>query len=277
VGTLVVWLTAVATILGPMALISPLAAAIIAGVLLWFAYPIGLMCAMDAHNSLALIYLPLLGQLARHLPKVLLVGFATLPMGAAVVGLLVAAMLHSTAWAVPAAVVLPLALFLYARCWGRLAWLALNMKRRRQREKAPLPKEASVTVLDPWAPPPEEPIPEMDVEVEEPEPLAEEDDEWAANPRPYEVPPAESGAPLPFSNEEYYEQYRKRERERKARAEGRKPGEKRRRTSLGTAFGPDFWGFLAIHRTRRAAASLAALTLAFLVLLRIAMLMFPHG
>jgi hypothetical protein len=277
VGMLIVWLSAASLFMGPLFLLSPWVMAIGGGLFLWFAYPVGLLCVMDSNNSLALIHVPLLQRLGRHFPSVLLVGLMTLPLGAAVGGLLSAVMLYSTAWAVPAAVVLPPALFLYARCWGRLAWMLLNMKRRRQLEEAPLPEAAGVTVLDPWALPPKEPIPEMDVEVEEPEPAAPEpEDEWAANPAPYEVPaPGEAGVPPVFSHEEYYDNYRKREEERKARAEGRKPSEKRRRrrATMRNAFGPDFWPFLIAHRTIRAAANLGALTLGLLVLLRIALLM----
>jgi hypothetical protein len=279
-GMLVFWASVGSLFLAPLWLANPWVTIIGGGLFLWYAYPIGLLCVMDSRNSIALIYMPLLARLVRHLSSVLLVGLATLPLGAAVAGLLTLVMLHSTAWAVPAAMLLPLGLFLYARAWGRLAWMVLNVKRRRQREKAPLPKGARVTVLDPWALPPEEPIPEMNVEVEEPDPAASsaaEDDEWAANPKPYQVPAApDADAPLPFSNEEYYKQYRKREEERKARAEGRKPGQKRRRrATLGSAFGAEFWPFLGELRTLRSAATVAALTLGLLVLLRIAVLMVP--
>ncbi len=222
-------------------------------------------------------------RLIQHPVAIIFTGLLTLPLAALVGGSVIATLLHSTVWAVAAALVLPIALLLYARCWGRFAWLVLNARAgRRSPEKAPPPEAERTAVLDPWALPPPEEIPEMDVEVDEPEPPpppADEDEEWAKNPAPYAVPGADDHAapPTPFSHEEYYDEYRKREEERKARAEGRKPGVKRRRrrATFANAFGADFWPFLVEQRTLRAGLGLGVLTLAFLVLVRIAVLMMP--
>ena len=59
-------------------------------------------------------------------------------------------------------------------------------KRRKQHEMAPA-EAKYVTSHDPWALPREEPVPELDVEVEElPPPVTDEWDEWAT-PTPYSV------------------------------------------------------------------------------------------
>ncbi len=284
VGLLVFWLTAGGAFLWPMAFAGPVWFAVGAGLFLWLAYPVGLLCVLDARNSLAVIHVPLFARLPRYLPAVLFTGLVTLPLGAAAGGLLTGVVLHSVFWAIPAALVLPWALFLYARFWGRLAWLVLNRKVRRSAEDSPPPEAARVTVQDPWEIPREEPIPEVDVEVEE-EPVAPaaEDDEWAERPVPYQIGKANAGAgsggppaPPPFSHVAYYEDYRKREQHRRDRAEGRKPGQRRRRrATFRAAFGADVWPFLAEWRTLRAAFGLAAATLAFLLVLRVAIATMP--
>jgi hypothetical protein len=277
-GMLIFWLSVSSVFLGPLALINPWLYAAAACVFLWFAYPVGLMCVMEARSSLAVIHMPLMVRLLGFLPSVLLVGFVSLPLGLAVATLIAVVFVYGAFWAVAAAVVLPPALLLYARCWGRLAWMVLNVKRRRTSEKPP-PEAAHTTVLDPWALPPEEPIPEVEVELDEPEPLAPaapdpwEDEEWAKNPAPYELPPVEqrpADAPPLFSYAEYEKDYRKREEARRARAEGRKPGESRRRrkATLRNAFGADFWPFLVQDRTLRSSLGLGVLTLTLLALLQ---------
>lgn len=279
VGILAFWGTAGATVLSPLVLAGPWVYGIAGAVLLWYAYPIGILSVMDAHNALAVVHMPLILRLMRYAGPVLLVGLMTLPLGVATVGLLVAVMLRGMLWAIPTAFVLPIAVLLYARSWGRLAWMVLNVKARRRPDEPAPPEAAAVVAHDPWAMPAVEEIPELDVQIDEPAPPisvlpSPAIDEWDVNPAPYEVPPTET-AEAPFSNDEYYRQYRKREEARKARAEGRKPGEKRRRASFGAAFGRDFWPFLFEHRTERVALSLGVLTLIVLALVRIVIEMLP--
>jgi hypothetical protein len=280
-GSFAVWLTAGLLLSLPLMALNVWAGAALWANFVWFGYPVSLMCVMDANNSLAVIHLPLLVRLARHLGAVAAVGLATLPFGIMGAGLLALSLLHSTWWAIPAALVLPWTVFVYARCWGRLAWMLLNLKdRRRPDDEKPPVEAAKATVQDPWAAPAEEPIPEVEVQVEAPPPLApgEVEDEWAENPRPYGLGSAEETGPTqpaPFSHEEYARDYYKREEARLARAEGRTPREKRRRrkATLGNVLGPDCWGFLLEFRTIRAAVSLGALTLGTLIMLRLALLL----
>jgi hypothetical protein len=278
-GSFAAWLTISLVLSAPVLALNPWVGAVFATVLVWFGYPIGLMCVMDAGNSLAVVHLPLLVRLSKHLGAVLAVGFVTLPLGVITGGLLAGVVLHSLLWALPAAMVLPWAIFLYARCWGRLAWMLLNVKdRRRSQEEKPPAEAAQAMVQDPWALPPEEPIPEVDVEVESPPPPVDADDEWAENPAPYALGNAEkkpaAGEGELFSHAEYEKQYRKREEARAARAEGRTPREKRRRSraTLGNVLGPDCWGFVLEFRTIRAALSLGILTLVLLIMLGVALL-----
>ena len=293
-GLLACWASFGANFLVPLFLINQWLGAVLAAFYLWLVYPIGFLCIMDARNALAVFYVPLIARLGRYLPYTLFVAVVTLPLGVVAGGLLALAILRGVVWAVPAALVVPPVLFLYARFWGRLAWLVLNVRNsaRRSGEVAPAPQERGRT-HDPWAIPQEAPIPEVEVEVDEPKSsVTDGDDEWAEHPASYQVAsaaPASSspssgeetsggGEPQPFSHEKYYADYRKREEARKARAEGRKPGEKRRRrATFGTAFGADLWPFLNERRTLRAGLQLAVATAAFLVLLRIAILMLPVG
>jgi hypothetical protein len=278
---LVFWVPVGATLASPLLFTGPWPFGITVAAFVWFIYPIGLLSVMEAHSAIAVLHMPLFLRLARYAGAVLVVGLITLPLGAAVGGLLALATLKGVVWAIPTAFVLPVVLLVYARSWGRLAWMVLNVKARRRPDAEPPPEAAAAMAHDPWALPPREEVPEMEVEVEEPEPtpslpLADDDDDWPSTPGPYDVPAVETGE-APFSHDEYYRKYRKREEERKARAEGRKPGEKRRRrrANLRTAFGEDFWPFLFEHRTQRVAVSLGMLTLVVLALVRVLVSMIP--
>jgi hypothetical protein len=292
-GMLIFWTSVTGIFVSALILVSPWIFAAAFGLIIWYAFPVGLLCVMDARSSVAVVHLPLLVRLASHLPTVLLVGLITLLPASVAGGLFVGLLLHSIFWALPAALVLPPVLFFYSRCWGRLAWMLLNIKPRARTsstERAP-PGAAHARIHDPWAMPPEEPIPEIDVALDEPEPPApdlDEDNEWAEKPAPYLVTPtmlrsasaaAEQGDPAggQFEHAPYYAEYRKRDELRRARAEGLKPGERkrRRRASFRNAFGKDLLPFLIQRRTIRAGLGLAAATLIFLVLLRIAILTAP--
>jgi hypothetical protein len=285
------WLSVTGVFMGALVLVSPWAFAVAVGVTIWYAFPVGLLCVMDARSSVAVVHIPLLVRLASHLPTVLLVGLITLLPASVAAGLFAGVLLHSIFWALPAALVLPPVLFFYSRCWGRLAWMLLNIKARVRGsavEVAP-PEAAQAKIHDPWSLPAAEPIPEFDVALDEPEPPdVEADTEWAKKPAPYLVSPtalrsasaaAEQGDSEggQFEHAKYYAEYRKRDELRRARAEGLKPGERkrRRRASFRNAFGKDLLPFLIQRRTIRAGLGLAAATFFFLVLLRIAILTAP--
>jgi hypothetical protein len=285
-GLLTFWLTIAGVLMSFFIMVGPWAYAGAVGLFLWYAYPIGLVCVMDARSPVAVVHLPLFVRLFGHIPTVLLVGLMTLLPATLVFGSLAGLLLQSIFWAVPAALLLPPALFFYARCWGRLAWMVLNIKPRTQKpaRELPPPEAAHTRIQDPWAMPAEEPIPEMDVVFDEPAPPAPEGDdtdEWAVRPASYVVSSA-AGHDKPaddFTHAGYFDEYRKRQEAREARAEGRKPGEKkrRRRASFRNAFGRDLLPFFMQWRTIRAAVNLATITLLFLVFLRIAILTVPAG
>ena len=133
-GMLVFWATAVGMVLAPLYVVNPWVFAGAAAVVVWFAYPIGVLCGMAAHSTFAIVHLPLLAQLGRRAGAVLFVGLATLPLGAGVAAVLAAVLLNSGWWIILAAVALPVAVLLYGRSWGRLAWMVLNVKPRRRPE-----------------------------------------------------------------------------------------------------------------------------------------------
>src|SRR5205085_1467681 len=88
------WASAGGLILSPLLLVSPWLFAAGGVLYLWYAFPVGLLCVMDARNSLALLHLPLIMRLVRYSGSVLLVGLLTLPLGLAVGGLVTATALY---------------------------------------------------------------------------------------------------------------------------------------------------------------------------------------
>jgi hypothetical protein len=288
-GLLVFWLTISMVFILPLFLLEPWVGGIVGGLFLWFIYPLSLLCVMDARSSVAILYMPLVLRLPRQLFAIVFVGFVTLPLMAGAAGVCWLAATRAIYWGFIAVLLVPLAVFFFSRCWGRFAWLVLNVKQRKRAVSGEVvpPEAAQAKVYDPWALPRPEPIPEMEVDVEEEPPPpapAWDDDEWR-NPTPYQVAPsspepekagatatgaaASTESPV-FNHEKYYAEYRKREEERKARAEGRKPGQPRyRKATFGNAFGADLLPFLLQRPTIRAALTLGLSTLATLFFLRI--------
>src|ERR1700683_3567449 len=110
------WLPIAGLLMGPFVLVSPWAYAAAVGLVLGYIYPIGMLCVMEARSPVAVVHLPLFLRLFAHIPAVLLVGLATLLPAALVFGSLAGVLLWSVFWAIPAALLLPPALFFYARC-----------------------------------------------------------------------------------------------------------------------------------------------------------------
>jgi hypothetical protein len=288
-GFLIFCATIASVLMAFFMLVNPWVYAVAVGIFLWYVYPVGLVCVMDARSQAADARLPLALRLVGHLPTMLLVGLATLLPAILVFGSLAGLLLQSIGWALPAALLLPPALFFYARCWGRFAWLVLNIKPRTKKPAPEVPPSGSAhaKIADPWAVPPAEPIRKLEVAIDEPAPLPaselDDNNEREERPAPYVVSPKPGYAADKqadgFTHTEYFDEYRKRQEAREARAEGRKPGEKkrRRRASFRNAFGADLLPFFVQRRTIRAGLSLALATLLFLFFVRIAILTMPAG
>lgn len=273
---------------------------------LWIVYPISLLGILAASNWFAVLYLPVLARLARHAGALLLVYLMTLPFGAAALGLYAAAVWYGDVWwVVGAALMLPLAALVHARAWGRLAWLALNARAPSRAKE----RSVALAVENPWGPPPEPEVPELDVEVlpvEAPKPTPppappdEEEDEWSPHKKPYglaedrpwqeppavEVPAGESyeatdDAPPPRPRvAETYEEMALDDRRRKAILAGNVPGAEEfetKRPTLGLALGSRLWTGLLSEAGLTLWLHLAALTLVQLMLLRLVIATWPRG
>ena len=79
----------------------------------------------------------MLWRMLRHFLAFGYVHLITLAAFAACSVLLLRATTHSILWALPAAFAIPTAIMLYARMWGRFAWLSLNFLPRRHKVQSP--------------------------------------------------------------------------------------------------------------------------------------------
>jgi hypothetical protein len=213
------WVLAFCLLTGAI-LMSPLAFFPLAFVIgltawVWFLFPLAILSVLFTSNWCFFLHPVLVARILKHYGSFAYVHLITSISVAISVGALIASLTHNFLWAIPAALMLPTAMLFYARHWGRLAWVSIHfMPRRRSSGYIDTTKDADE-------------IPELAVqEVEEgmrtglpptlaePHasksatlPVAEEEDEWAANKKPYGVigdapaqpfePPEPAAAPAP--------------------------------------------------------------------------------
>jgi hypothetical protein len=167
-----IWVVPLTVVVGPLLAASPLAFVIGLTICLLVMYPLSLMSALYAQSWFVFLHPEFIWRLVRRYG---LFGYVQLMSSLSIavgVGLVAAAFGHTFLWALPASFVLPTALLLYARHWGRYSWVALNFAAPGAK-KPKKPRAATTEAIDPWATPEldEEQIPEM--EVEEIDPSAE--------------------------------------------------------------------------------------------------------
>lgn len=303
---LAVWIVPTAVLSGPLLAGSPIAFGVGLGILLALLYPVSLLSTLYAQNWFFFLHPQVLWRLARHLGAFVYVHAVTMTMLAAAVGLIVATFLHSFLWALPASFAIPSTLLLYARHWGRFAWLALNFEAR--------PKKKKKRAKGPDATPsPVENVPELDVEEIEPTdaiaeglppayPSAiqasaatpafanEEEDEWSTNKAPYGLieeeakPQWQESTPSyvaegiatdqPLSLSKYYDEEAKRAaaaEEKKLAETGRMPPLRNKKPSFPVALVLGVWQFMIYSRTLSVWVNLVFLTaieLFFLLMVR---------
>jgi hypothetical protein len=185
-----------AVLMSPLAFF-PLAFGIALAAWVWFLFPLAILSVLFTSNWCFFLHPTLVWRILKHSGPLAYVHLITSISAAICVGLLMASLTHNFLWALPAALMMPTALLFYARHWGRLAWVSVHFVPRKKTSGA----EYVDTTEDP------DDIPEMAVqEVEEgmreglpptyapPNaiqsatlPLAEEEDEWATNKKPYAV------------------------------------------------------------------------------------------
>lgn len=213
VWVLSAWVIPMAILLSPIAAASPLAFAIVFVSAILFLYPLSMISVLYAQNWFMFMHPIILWRLVSHFGSFAYVHLVTLITCAVACGFLALAIRNSILYLIPACFVIPTAILLYARHWGRFAWLALNFeanapskKKKKPRKEAAVETEMSAPTQDA----PEVEVEEVAVETEplplaaEPEPVAamapavamsvpapavqdEEEDEWSLNKKPYGV------------------------------------------------------------------------------------------
>lgn len=209
-------------------------------------FPISMLSGLYAPELLG----PLHGQayldMFRHPRAWLIAWLWATPLAMAAAACFALTATHNPTWVIGMGPLVPFAAVLFARAWGCFGWLATCGKRRKKRKSSP---EESPLIeskaIDPWAipkPPPEEEVPEFDVEEWE-EPIAEEaEDEWTPNKKPYGI-----GEELPMANptevvqlERHYAERRKVEKDYDAKTSRYE----RKAPTLGRAMGGRVPGIL---------------------------------
>ena len=176
----------------------------------WLLFPLGLLSALFTSNWCFFLHPILVGRMLKHNGAFAYVHVITLISVSLCGGLVFAALTQSFLWALPAAFMVPTAILFYARHWGRFAWLSINYAPRKSKPHS----EYVDTTKDE--------IPEMAVqEIDEaaegvraglpptfsqphgiqtgmpgglhgvvagpPPKIADEEDEWATNKKPYGI------------------------------------------------------------------------------------------
>jgi hypothetical protein len=191
--------------LSPLAF-SPKAFTVALVVWVWFLFPFAILSVLFTSNWFFFLHPVLIWRMLKHVGPFAYVHVMTLISSALGIGLIFAALTYGLYWIVPAALIAPMTLLFYARHWGRMAWLSAHFVPR---------SGAGVNAKEE-----EDDVPELAVqEVEEgmreglpPKytppgaiksdtmPLAEEEDEWDTDKKPYGIvgeAPLEAPAPSP--------------------------------------------------------------------------------
>jgi hypothetical protein len=118
--------------------------------LMWLIVPFSLFSVITAPSRLLFLYPPLIARLLRQWRALLFVHFITIQLFLFVlIGFWLMLAKANALGIVVVAVVLPPALMVHARAWGRLAWLAVNCDlpaARTKRKRKPIHEEAPLEV-----------------------------------------------------------------------------------------------------------------------------------
>ena len=188
---LLVWLIPSMLLFSPLAFVSTEAYLITWGLFLWFVFPMSLSCNLYAQNWLVFLHGGVLSRMLRHFGPFIYVHVLTFALFACCIWLIKQMLTDAFWWVVPAVVLIPATLLLYARHWGRFAWLSLNFLPGRSKSARGERVKGKRKVEDPWAYAEPEPEPAPAAESKTPAPVADavapaEVDEWT-DMSPYQV------------------------------------------------------------------------------------------
>jgi hypothetical protein len=130
---LLVWLVPATLLLSPLLALSPLAFLIVWSLFLWFAFPMSLASVLYGQNWLVFLHRGVIGRMLHHRGAFVYVHLMTFAMCAGCLYLVARGMSDFT-YLIPAVVLVPAAQLLYARHWGRFAWLSLNFLPRQTKK-----------------------------------------------------------------------------------------------------------------------------------------------
>jgi hypothetical protein len=298
------WVIALNVPLAPLLSEYPRALAVALALCLAVVYPLSVLSVLHAQNWFFFLDVPFLWHLCRRFLAVGYVCLFTLITTSVCVGLLAGVFMHRVLWALPAAFVLPTALLLGARHWGRLVWLAFNDTPRKKRKRKSAAGDADIPEMDveevdesaqgiragPPPPPSGAYATRPGMKPSPPAPVVqdEDEDEWSTNKKPYELieeAPAEPAYALgsipaadkPVALTDYYDEQMKQEKIRQEMAARPIPG-------LAPLIAPTFrtallrgtWEFMIYSRTLQAWVNLVVLTAVELFLLYLVVYFWPE-
>jgi hypothetical protein len=200
---LLVWLIPATLLLSPLLALSPLAFLIVWSLVLWFAFPMSLASVLYGQNWLVPLHRGVIGRMLHHGGAFVYVHLMTFAMCAGSLYMVVRGMTDFV-WLIPAIVLVPAVQLLYARHWGRFAWLSLNfLPRQAKKGRSSLAeKKRALRSFDEAEESTQEAIPEMP---------AEEVEAMAADAFREGLPPNPAGAikaaPAPHPPVEEYDEW----------------------------------------------------------------------
>ena len=162
---LLVWLIPTTLLLSPLLAFSLRAFLIVWSLVLWIAFPMSLASVLYGQNWLVPLHRGVIGRMLHHSGAFLYVNLMTFAMCAGCLYLVVRGMTDIT-WLIPAVVLVPAAQLLYARHWGRFAWLSLNFLPRQTKKprSSAAEKKRALRSCDEAEEPEQVTIPELPVE-----------------------------------------------------------------------------------------------------------------
>ncbi|HZZ79088.1 MAG TPA: hypothetical protein VFE62_11245 [Gemmataceae bacterium] len=122
---LLFWIVPATLLLLPLLAISTPVYLGVWAMVLWVGFPLSLMSVLYAQHWLHFLHRGVIGRMLQHWLSFLYVHVVTLILCGGCAYLVVRG-LTNIAWLIPAIALVPAAQLLYARHWGRFAWLSLN-------------------------------------------------------------------------------------------------------------------------------------------------------
>jgi hypothetical protein len=128
------WAVPTSILLSPVAAFSPITYLVLWTALMWLIYPMSLSSVLYSGHWLVFVHRGVFSRMIQHFGAYIYVNLVTFALFILSVWLFIHGLSGNFVYAALAIVIGPASILLYARHWGRFAWLSLNFLPRQQKQ-----------------------------------------------------------------------------------------------------------------------------------------------